>query len=397
MTGGGSRLERMRSLTINLAASFDDPGGWGRYARCFGAALDRHARVVPLHHRPATGRRHAGEDAAPLRPARWDDGGVGVCFGPPDQLISLPGRALVFATVCETTRLPAARLRHLQRADQLWLPTAWSQGLLVRAGLSAARLRVAPGGVDAGRFRPAPRRQALRAFRFLCVGKWEARKGTADLVRTFCRTFRPEEPVELVMHSDNPYAPGLCVRSAVQREMQRAGHPAARIVVSDPVPVERLISLMQGCDAFVLPTRGESWGLPILEAMACGLPCIVTDYGGHRAFADPANSFLIAVERMCPVEDPAAFARGEDWGEWAQPDLDHLAHLLRFVYEHREATRAKGERARAAARRWSWDRAARIALRHLDDLLRPRELGSDDGRAPERADPDPGQGCAASP
>lgn len=50
------------------------------------------------------------------------------------------------------------------------------------------------------------------------------------------------------------------------------------------VPTERLVKIMNALDAFVLPTTGEGWGLPILEAMACGLPVVVTNYSAHTEF-----------------------------------------------------------------------------------------------------------------
>ena len=48
-------------------------------------------------------------------------------------------------------------------------------------------------------------------------------------------------------------------------------------------------------DAFVLPTRGEGWGLPIAEAMSMALPVIVSDVPGPRAYANDENSYLIPV------------------------------------------------------------------------------------------------------
>jgi glycosyltransferase involved in cell wall biosynthesis len=72
-------------------------------------------------------------------------------------------------------------------------------------------------------------------------------------------------------------------------------------------------------DAFVLPTRGEGWGLPIAEAMAMGVPVLVTNHSGPTAFATDDNAYLISV---LPERDHYAYA---------QPDVDVLAQLMRQV------------------------------------------------------------------
>jgi glycosyltransferase involved in cell wall biosynthesis len=223
-----------------------------------------------------------------------------------------------------------------------------------------------PEGVDSGVFVPPPNGRGSENFRFLCVGKWEERKATADLVRCFRGEFRPGEPVELVMHCG-----AAVLTSAAVRDALAGGSPedAPRIVCTDPVSLAGLVALMQSCDAFVLPTRAEGWGLPILEAMACELPCIVTGYSGLTEFANEQNCFPIRVAGMCPVRDPRYYAEDRDWGEWAQPDLEHLRALMRFVYENRVLATAKAKRAREeAVRLWGWDHAAQAALGHISDL-----------------------------
>jgi glycosyltransferase involved in cell wall biosynthesis len=148
-----------------------------------------------------------------------------------------------------------------------------------------------------------------------------------------------------------------------------SGTGGPRVVASEPVSLPKLVELMQRCNAFVLPTRGEGWGLPILEAMASELPCIVTDYSGLKEFANEDNCFLVRVESMVPVNDPKQYEVRFEWGEWAQPDLAHLRSLMRFVYENRGIALNKAKRAREeAVRLWSWDRAAQTAMAHIREL-----------------------------
>ena len=119
-----------------------------------------------------------------------------------------------------------------------------------------------------------------------------------------------------------------------------------------------MVALYHSCDAFVLPTR-ERVGVPIIEAMACGLPVIVTDYGGHTEYANQNNAFLLNVEKMVEVNDPLVFSPQGAYGVWAQPDVNHLVQLLRHVFRHRDEARAKGLRAHQdVVNHWTWDHAA---------------------------------------
>ena len=81
-------------------------------------------------------------------------------------------------------------------------------------------------------------------------------------------------------------------------------------LVSEVLSQRAMVQLYEGADAFVLATHGEGWGLPIMEAMASGVPAIATDWGGQTEFMDANNSWPVricarlAFARMCAV--PAA-------------------------------------------------------------------------------------------
>jgi glycosyltransferase involved in cell wall biosynthesis len=330
---------------IRIAAHARGEDGWGRHSRGLANALA--AELVDF------GDLRAERQSFWRRLAPSWRSSVGICLGDVYRTFALDARYRVAYYVGETTRIPRDTLFFLERADMVWTPSHWGRRILEAHGIAAGRIGVVPEGVDAGLFRPpdAPRARATK-FRFLCVAKWEERKGTADLVEAFRDEFPAGEPVELVMRCDP--AGVAC---------------DPRIVWTGRVDTAGLVALMHSCDAFVLPTRGEGWGLPVLEAMACGLPCIVTGYSGLTEFAHEGNAFLIGVSEMRPVRDPRYYDERHDWGEWAVPDRDHLRLLMRRVYENREEAARRAERAREeAVRLWSWERAGEAAMRHIGAL-----------------------------
>mmetsp|Transcript_68639 Transcript_68639/g.134834 ORF Transcript_68639/g.134834 Transcript_68639/m.134834 type:complete len:146 (-) Transcript_68639:87-524(-) len=93
--------------------------------------------------------------------------------------------------------------------------------------------------------------------------------------------------------------------------------------------------------ALVIPSHGEGWGRPHMEAMSCGVPVIATNWSGPTAFIRHEDTgFLVSIE-------PALIPAEGWWGHnWAQPSSAHLSELMRLVYNFPEKVAAVGHRAR---------------------------------------------------
>src|SRR5207302_1409289 len=83
---------------------------------------------------------------------------------------------------------------------------------------------------------------------------------------------------------------------------------------------EELAGLYTACDCLVHPYRGEGFGLPIAEAMACGLPVIVTGYGAALDFCNDENAFLIPASIRCFPERKLGDLETVDYPWLAEPD-----------------------------------------------------------------------------
>ena len=134
------------------------------------------------------------------------------------------------------------------------------------------------------------------------------------------------------------------------------------------VPETETPSAYAAADAFVLPSRGEGWGRPHVEAMGLGLPVIATNWSGSTAFMTRENAYPLAVE-----DELVALPEDSHWKthRWVQPSEDHLHSLLKHVHASPEETRRKGKQAAADVRRWlAPETVARDVLGHVERMAR---------------------------
>jgi glycosyltransferase involved in cell wall biosynthesis len=172
-----------------------------------------------------------------------------------------------------------------------------------------APIVVAPHGVDHERFRPdepsdGADRALLSSFGVpadrqlvVFVGTLEPRKGLAPLVAAFDRVAAARRDVVLVLAGQ----PGWGMADT-ERALAQARH-GDRIVRTGYLPDEAIPALLRQAAVAVYPALEEGFGLPALEAMACGAPLVTTQ---GTAMAEFAQGTALLV----PPADAAALADG---------------------------------------------------------------------------------------
>lgn len=139
---------------------------------------------------------------------------------------------------------------------------------------------------------PAPLKiKSSEYFRFLHVSSVFDRKGPEFLLSAFMAQFTDKDPVELYIKTFiNPHN-----KIHEQLAQIRSNRPNAPRVIIDEAEVsnETLVELYRSSHTLVLPTRGEGFNLPAAEALALGIPVIVTGCGAHTDFCTTMTSSLI--------------------------------------------------------------------------------------------------------
>lgn len=284
------------------------------------------------------------------------------------------GAVNIGRTMFETDRIPTEWVEKCNRMDEVWVPSHFNLETFSASGVKPEKLRVVPGGIDVELFNPHAEPLDIRGekgFVFLANFDWIDRKGWDILLTAYLTEFKPEEEVVLVLKT---YKIASCRPGTIERQLaffveDCLGLSLHRIpeviLLKGYIEADRMPGLYTACDAFVLPSRGEAWGRPYLEAMACGLPVIGTKWSGNLDFMNDTNSFLIEIEALeeIPEDVDMPVYRGH---RWAKPSVEHLRQLMRYVFEHREEARRKGQVARKdVEEKWTWEKAARIATEEL--------------------------------
>jgi glycosyltransferase involved in cell wall biosynthesis len=163
------------------------------------------------------------------------------------------------------------------------------------------------------------------------------RKNPAAAIRAFrLAGFAPGEAALVLKFTNAEYD-----REAVRR-LHEAASGLDVIFLDGYMDRAEVCALLQCADCYISPHRSEGFGLTMLESMRLGKPVVGTAYSGNMDFMTEDNSFPLSYRLITIDQDYGPYMRG---AQWADPDLDEAARLLRLIHEHPADARTRGQRA----------------------------------------------------
>jgi glycosyltransferase involved in cell wall biosynthesis len=260
-------------------------------------------------------------------------------------------------------RIAAIKDAEVALADHVLTVSELARDTYVRAGVAADRVHALMLGADLELFTPGegPARRGDTGsgdggsgdgFVFLFCGATIARKGFDVLLAAFDRVCERQPAARLRVVGPRGDAAGLLDA--------RAGRP---IEVHGPMGQADLAGELRRADCLVLPSRNDSYGMVVAEALACGLPVLVSDMVGAKALVTPGENGWIV-----PAGDAAA-----------------LADQMTWCAAHPAAVRALRERCRESAAAASWPAYHQRLAALVSGLVAARAPGAavhEEGAAP---------------
>lgn len=224
-------------------------------------------------------------------------------------------------TAPQSTRWWLAQIeRTLKQASRIIaVSESTKRDLLELYGVEAERVTVIAHGVDGDVFHPSPPEEIERVRRLfgiagrylLSLGGIEPRKNLPNLVKAFAQLPADGRPTLVLAGGSVEWNPEG--RDALRAALSEVPWQVAeRVVLTGYVGEQDKVALLSGAEALVYPSLYEGFGLPVLEAMACGTPIVTSDLsalpevaGDAALLVDPRDPSAIAsaVERVLDEKD----------------------------------------------------------------------------------------------
>jgi glycosyltransferase involved in cell wall biosynthesis len=227
--------------------------------------------------------------------------------------------------------------------DELWVPSIQEKCDLMNSGVKIPIHNIG-AAIDVTKFEKTHDMSRWLeyglgdTFNFYFIGEYIPRKNLDALVVAFHREFSPDEPVNLILKVNKGGMTSTELANHLGKELtglKKSLHLYQHVemykndyLLTEYVPEAALYGLHQVCDCFVMPSRGEAFCRPAIDAMGFGNTPIVTNGTGMTSFINT----------------------------WSEIDILHLQRAMRTAYERRPLERARMQEAgRAKVQEFSYE------------------------------------------
>jgi len=263
---------------------------------------------------------------------------------------------LIILTTFDGDLLPDNWVRILNRAGAIWVPSKWSKEVFRYSGV-VRPIMVAGYGVMPDVFNWVDRDYNESPFTFLAWGgRAFDRKNAMTTIKVFGKLNLPD--CRLVVKLST----GRIKEITSDRDIK---------VYNQELADWELAMFLYPVNCLIYPSSAEGFGLMPLEAMATGLPVILTDYSGMQDYMTPETCIPLRVKEIADAKLTNMMFGSE--ARWAMPDEDDLADKMLWAYYNREELKEIGRKASEyVLSNWTWLDAgarAKVELLKLRDRL----------------------------
>jgi len=208
-------------------------------------------------------------------------------------------------------------------------------------------------------------------FLFYSICAAATRKYPEGIIEAFLRAFRGDEGVTLIIKT--VYCPAD--HGALLQRLRERTQSKARVFIVDSLwTEEQMDALAERGNCYVSLHRGEGWCYPLFDAVCRGKEIVATGYSGPLDYLEPTLHNLVQY-RLSEVQSRDGWYHAPM--NWAEPDLEHAAELMRKVYDSRgSGSRETAQYGSTITTRYSQERVGEMGMKRLQEVLALRSGSS---------------------
>ena len=209
-------------------------------------------------------------------------------------------------TMLETDKITPTWAYILNRLDGCIVPTPFNVKTFMESGVKVP-ITIIPFGVDFDMYtldkQPLlPKEEISTKFNFLSIGQWTPgdRKNISQMILSFLKTFRTNKDVGLILKVYGKGAGTIDKIQCIEKINAVRNHAGLGLgegpkvyLVHGALTPEDMSKLYHNADVFILPSSGEAFGMPIIEAIASGLPIITTGGTAPDTYLNPEKTVIL--------------------------------------------------------------------------------------------------------
>lgn len=276
-------------------------------------------------------------------------------------------------TICETDRIPKLWVKLLNKyfVDEVWVPTQFNMETFAFSGVKKRKLYKVPYPIEIEN--QIHNQSNNKKFRFLYIADLNPRKNIFQLINAFTSEFEENENVELHLHATTQLDEEKRKLSDYINKIE-----CSTISLSTNILHEtELRNMIKSADLYISVDKANGWGMPVMEAMALGVPVSTVNWSGSTEFTNNNNSFLIEPSGLenVPYELVSRFHYFLGH-KWAKVDTSSIMRTMRSSVESIELRNQFASRAISDMTLFSMEAIGNLVETHILNLSRDLSLRS---------------------
>ena len=331
-------------MNILLIAPYRTYSGWGEGGKHLAKSLntlDHNLAIRPIYMSNEIEQDFNDEELLELECASYDHYDIVIQRVLPQFFRRVPYSKSVLACVFETSNIRSTPWwRYLNNTDAILVPSQYEKQDLLNSDIKPPIHNVSEA-IDTAKYKkdytPIPELEGT--FNFYFIGEFVERKNIKALLTAFHREFRPNEPVKLVIKTlGNPQV----IHKEIQqikshlRIYQSLGRYKQEVLICGRLPEEQMHNLHRSCHCMVMPSYGEAYCRPVVDALGYGNTPIVTNNTGMTDYINNRNGWIVdsRVEPVYTTQPPLSdiYTAKENWSNI------NIQHLMMCMREHYSST-----------------------------------------------------------